>query len=126
MRTWNPKKSDMPDDVLTAAVGLVKGYARMKAEAADAITSAVPLDGMPKGTTPGDPVAHAAIVRENNLANVRAVDEALAMLPEEWRGPIWDVVTKGRKYDTIAAARGTITRYRYRFLWTVAYLKGWI
>lgn len=126
MRTWNPKKSDMPDDVLTAAVGLVKGYERKKAEATDALTSSVPLDGMPKGTTPGDPVAHAAIVRENNLADVKAVDAALLSLPEEWRGPIWDVITVGRKYDTIAAARGTITKYRYTFLWSVAYYKGWI
>ena len=126
MRTWNPKKSDMPDDVLSAAVGLVKGYERKKAEAADALMASVPLDGMPKGTTPGDPVAHAAIVRENNLADVKAVDAALLSLPEEWRGPIWDVITKGRKYDTIAAARGTITIYRYTFLWSVAYYKGWI
>lgn len=123
---YNPKKSDLPDDVLRAVMGLVSGYDRKKAEAADALTTAIPMDGTPRGTTPGDPTAHAAIVRENNLADIRAVDAALLSVPEDMRRPIWEVVTKGRKYDTISAARGTITKYRYRFLYMVAYWKGWI
>ena len=119
-------RAEIPEDVIGEVERMVRRYKEDKIAAENMIYTSPPHDGMPRGTAPGDPTAHAAIRREAALRRTKAIETALLSIEPEYRQMVWDVITKGRLYNTFPAASGTITDRRYQFIKRVAYELGLI
>lgn len=130
-----PKTAGMPNSVYRRSLALVRDYCRL-VEEVDAITQASPAnDGQPHGSEPGDPTAAAAIRREEMLKDIKAVENALHLVPHEIRLIIFENIAGGPDGKGIPLYkfpeshwihRNTISNWRTRFLRAVARNKGWI
>lgn len=123
MRDYQRTKGNkyiLPRDVYRSTLWTIRGYQRMKDEA-DAILfeSPAPPDGQPRGTATGDEVASKAIRREQYVRKVKAIDEALEVLPREYRRGVWNSVQYFDSYP-LDADRSTYARWKARFVWEVA------
>lgn len=114
------------DDLRGRALYFVKGYDRMKREADELIAQAPVMDGQPRGTQTGDPVAAAAIRRERIRHELSIIEGALLEIEPEYRAGVLDNVARGRRmYDIEGASVSTWKRKRLMFLAAVVERAGW-
>lgn len=123
MRDYQRKKGNsyiLPRDVYRTTLWMIRGYHRMKDEAeAIMVASPAPPDGQPRGDNAGDETAAKAIRREKLLERIRAIDEALEVVPPEYRRGVWNSVQYFEAYP-LDADRSTYARHKARFVWEVA------
>ena len=81
-------------------------------------SSPAPPDGVLGGRRVRDPVLEKAAKLAEIDAFVSAVDGGLLVIPEEYRGGVWDHVLKGSRWP-IYAARSTWERWERRYLMAV-------
>lgn len=130
MSDYYPKSERLPRDVYNRVLWLVRGYDRIKEEADSLLTQdGAKTDGEPRTGGPGDPTVQAAIRRERLMDDVRAIDNALHLIPEEYREIVFKSIKDMRPMRTFPgydyAAERTWKRWRRRFLREVARNKGW-
>lgn len=83
-------------------------YRDMLAELDSLATAAPELDGMPRGTTAGDPVYAAAVRREKLSGRVFAIERCARVAGGDcYDGLLLGVTTRGASYDWLHA-RGAI------------------
>ena len=81
-------------------------------------------DGQPKGGLPGNPVEHKAVRMETLWKDIRAIERALLMVPEEYRKGVIENICRGGWPVNIPAHHKTWLYWRQRFLFFVARNEG--
>lgn len=114
-------------DLRGRALQFAKAYDRLRREADEMIAQAPVMDGQPRGTKTGDPVAAAAIRRERITREIRIIEGALLDIEPEYRAGIIDNVCRGVKMrDLVGACENTWIRKRRVFLAGIVERAGWV
>lgn len=115
-------------DLRKRAEDYAEAYDRLIREADELIVQAPVMDGQPRGTNTGDPVAAAAIRRERITRELSIIEGSLLDIEPEYRDAIIENVCRGvsMKYFT---ARGlsisSLKRRRRVFLAGIVERAGW-
>lgn len=115
-------------DLRKRAEDYAEAYDRLIREADELIVQAPVMDGQPRGTKTGDPVAAAAIRRERVKRELSVIEGSLLDIEPEYRDAIIENVCRGvsMKYFT---ARGlsisSLKRRRRIFLAGIVERAGW-
>lgn len=115
-------------DLRKRAEDYAEAYDRLIREADELIVQAPVMDGQPRGTKTGDPVAAAAIRRERIKRELSVIEGSLLDIEPEYRDAIIENVCRGvsMKYFT---ARGlsisSLKRRRRVFLAGIVERAGW-
>ena len=113
-------------DLRGRALHFAKGYDRLKREADEMIQQAPVMDGQPRGTKTGDPVAAAAIRRERITHEIGIIEGALLDIEPEYRAGILDNVCRGvPMWRLDGATERTWSRKRRVFLASIVERAGW-
>ena len=114
-------------DLRGRALYFAKAYDRLRREADALIEQAPVMDGQPRSTKTGDPVAAAAIRRERITREIRIIEGALLDIEPEYRAGIIENVCRGvpmRELD--GAAERTWSRKRLVFLAGIVERACWV
>lgn len=113
-------------DLRGRALHFAKGYDRLKREADEMIDQAPVMDGQPRGTKTGDPVAAAAIRRERITHEIGIIEGALLDIEPEYRDGIIENVCRGvPMWRLDGATERTWSRKRRVFLAGIVERAGW-
>ena len=109
------------------AIKFARQYDEMKKEADELIEQAPVMDGQPRSTKTGDPVAAAAIRRERITREIGIIEGALLDIEPEYRQGILDNVCRGVRMRMLTdASESTWTRKRRMFLVGIVKRACWI
>ena len=115
-------------DLQKRAEDYAEAYDRLIREADELIVQAPVMDGQPKGTKTGDPVAAAAIRRERITRELSVIEGSLLDIEPEYRDAIIENVCRGVSMKYFAA-RGlsisSLKRRRRVFLAGIVERAGW-
>lgn len=121
-----PGRWPYAQDLRGRALQFAKAYDRLRREADEMIAQAPVMDGQPRGTKTGDPVAAAAIRRERITREIRIIEGALLDIEPEYRAGIIENVCRGVKMrDLVGASENTWIRKRRVFLAGIVERAGW-
>lgn len=110
----------LPRDVYHQTLWIIRGYDRMKEDAAAImVESPPPPDGQPRGANTGDDTASKAARRETNLRRIKQIDAALEDIPPEYRRGVWNNTVHCDPFP-IDAARSTYALWKSRFVYKCA------
>lgn len=113
-------------DLRGRALHFAKGYDRLRREADEMIQQAPVMDGQPRGTKTGDPVAAAAIRRERITHEIGIIEGALLDIEPEYRDGIIENVCRGvPMWRLDGATERTWSRKRRVFLAGIVERAGW-
>lgn len=113
-------------DLRGRALHFAKAYDRLLREADELIVQAPVMDGQPRSTKTGDPVAAAAIRRERITREISIIEGALLDIEPEYRQGVIDNVCRGvRRSDLVGACENTWTNKRRVFLAGIVERAGW-
>lgn len=113
-------------DLRTRALQFAHRYDDMVREADALIEQAPVMDGMPRSTKTGDPVAGAAIRREHIRHEIRIIEGALLDIEPEYRDGIVDNICRGvPMYMLDFASESTWKRKRRMVLVGIVDRAGW-
>ena len=123
MRDYQRKKGKytLPREVYRQTLWQIRDYDRLCQKYAETVTeSPAPSDGMPraKGIT-SDPTYQKAVKLEHIGRVLAAIEEALALVPPEYRKGVWNSVLYDTPYP-FDADRTTYGRWKSKFVYTVA------
>ena len=108
------------------AIRVARQYDEMKKEADALIEQAPVMDGQPRSTKTGDPVAAAAIRRERITHEISIIEGALLEIEPEYRQGVLDNVCRGVPMRAIkGASENTWIRKRRVFLAGIVERAGW-
>ena len=123
MRDYQRQRNNeyyLPNAVYKQVLWQIRDYYRMREELQRIMDeSPPPPDGMPHGSGKGQPVESIVIRRERYADKVRAIDDALEEVPEEYRSGIWQHIVFFKPYPK-DADRTTYWRWKAKFLFDVA------
>ena len=129
MRDYLPNKNNeylLPRTLYRLTLALIRDYERRDEEYNSiAEESPPPPDGQPKGTKSGNPTERNGIRCAEKSDAIKAIDDALGMIPEEYREGVWYSITQNRRYPDDADPR-TYSRYKQKFIYLVAHKMFWI
>lgn len=115
-------------DLRKRAEDYAEAYDRLIREADELIVQAPVMDGQPRGTKTGDPVAAAAIRRERITRELSIIEGSLLDIEPEYRDAIIENVCRGVSMKYFAA-RGlsisSLKRRRRVFLAGIVERAGW-
>lgn len=113
-------------DLRGRALYFARGYDRLKKEADALIVQAPVMDGQPRSTKTGDPVAAAAIRRERIRHEISIIEGALLDIEPEYRPGVLDNVCRGIPMLHLGlASESTWKRKRRMFLAGIVSRSGW-
>lgn len=113
-------------DLRGRALYFAKAYDRLVREADALIEQAPVMDGMPRSTKTGDPVAGAAIRRERIRHEISIIEGALLDIEPEYRQGILNNVCRGiPMHELVGASENTWIRKRRMFLAGIVERAGW-
>lgn len=113
-------------DLRGRALHFAKSYDRLRREADEMIDQAPAMDGQPRGTKTGDPVAAAAIRRERITHEIGIIEGALLDIEPEYRAGIIENVCRGvPMWRLDGATERTWSRKRRVFLAGIVERAGW-
>jgi len=114
-------KYTLPREVYRQTLWQVRDYHRLKdLYEAVAEESPGPSDGMPRGKGgASDPTFQKAVKLEHIGRVIAAIDEALALVPPEYRKGVWNSVLYDTPYP-FDAGRATYGRWKSFFVYTIA------
>ena len=123
MRDYMRRKTKyvLPRTVYHQALWKIRDYYRLSEEARAIIDdSPAPPDGQPgaHGKTT-DVVASKAEKREEIMDEIKKIDSALNMIPQEYRRGVWMNVHWGTRFP-VDASRETYSRYKSKLIYYVA------
>ena len=123
MREYQPKKNNpywLPKAVYYQAVYAVRDYDRLRDEYNSILHESTGIsDGQPRGTKAGNPTENKVERLADTHRKICAIDNALHLLPEEYRNGVFNNVRYQSPYPYIAGV-ATWSRQRRRFLFLVA------
>lgn len=117
----------LPSAVYNKTIWQIRDYYRLKEARDDIIFHSPNLDDMPHGSGVGDPTFQKAEKLARVTDVVKAIEDALEQIPQEYRKGIWDSIQFRSPYP-LDADRSTYGRLKSRFVYTVAkkldYIEG--
>ena len=116
---YNRKKYRLPKEVYMKVVWHCRDYQRMKDEYDSLFGRSPVMDGQPKGKDPGDPTGQLAIKSAELSEGIRAIEDALNDIPEEYRAGIMGNACYRKPFPDYAYP-DTWRVYRQRFIFGVA------
>lgn len=116
---YNRKIYKLPKEVYMKTLWHIRDYPRLKEECEALFAGAPVMDGQPKGSTPGDPTGQAAIKYAELSDGIRAVDNALKEIPQEYQSGVVNNIMYRIPYPEYAHPY-TWSVYRQRFVFWVA------
>ena len=122
MREYQRKtgKYILPGNMYMQTIYQIRDYYRLKEEAERILEeSADPPDGQPKSKSEVSDPERKAMRRERMLHIIEIIDDAKAIIPEEYRKGVWDNVMHRTAFPT-DADRVTYGRYKSLFVYTIA------
>jgi len=128
MRNYQPKKNNnykLDKNLFSRMLYLVKDYHRMKARIEELSGELSHTEGSSSSGQHSDSTLHKAIRIERMSEDCRAVDWALAQIPEEFRKIIFNKILFDRAYP-LCADPSTYSRWKCRFLYYLAEKLGYI
>lgn len=127
MRIWYPKGAEemnITREQYFSTIWFIRDLPNMKREARDLLDQSPINDGQPRGSQTSDPTAAAAERRENVLRNIKCIEDAFQVVPEEYRGVLYENVVKQRPLYQVAPkahiADTTLQYWRVVFIVEVA------
>lgn len=127
-KIYYPRGLDIPRELYFSTIWFIRGYDRMKEEAEELLIMPLRLDGMPKGNGKSDPTYAAAERRASVLKDIKAIEDALEEIPEEYRTAVFEnVAHQVPEYKlalTYYSTDSTLQRWRVRFIIGVARNRG--
>lgn len=120
------KSSGLPTYIQRQVKVIIKSYDEMKNEY-DAIlhSSPDPPDGQPRGTVNPDTTSREAIRRADLSKKLKAIEQSILIIPEEYRQGVWDNAVYGIRYPA-DADRTTYWRHKVVFFEAIARRMCWI
>jgi len=113
-------------DLRGRALYFAKAYDRLVSEADALAVQSPAMDGQPRGTQTGDPVAAAAIRRERIRHEISIIEGALNDIEPEYRAGVLDNVVRGVPMHRLdLAGISTWKRKRRVFLAGIVERAGW-
>lgn len=110
----------LPHNLYRQTLYAIRDYNRIKEEYEYLIMGQpAEMDGQPKGTQTGDPTAAIAAKAERLHNQLRAIDDAKKVIPEEYLKGVWDNIMYDQPYP-LDAGRATYSRHKSRFVYEVA------
>lgn len=109
----------LPTAVWNKTIWQIRDYYRLKEARDDIIYQRGADDGMPHGSGTGDPTFQKAEKLSRVTDVVKAIEDALKQIPQEYRKGVWDNVQFRSPYPDDAARR-TYGRMKARFVFLVA------
>ena len=129
VRDYQPQKNNqylLPYSLYRKTLAFIRDYERMRLEYTHiGQESPPPPDGMPRGSSSGNPTERNGIRRAELHDSIKAIEDALDMLPEEYRKGVWRNIIEYKRYPKDADVR-TYSRYKQRFIYHVAHNLFWI
>lgn len=126
---YTPQASRLSPYIRRMTIALVQGYDEMVRALDEMVVQSTEQDGQPKGRTIGDPTFSAVERRQSKSKGVRAIDEALLEIPEEYRKVVMRWTKTGMPLYSIdgsqLASTTTWTKWRERFLEETAKRMEW-
>ena len=120
---YYPKKelNRIPHDEWMETIWFIRGYPRRKEEADNYLeNSPPPADGQPKGNNVGDSTHATALKREKLLDQNRIIDDAIKLIPPQYREGVLNNVIYKKPYPKVNGmemyAVGTWSRHRGDFI----------
>lgn len=114
----------LPHELYMETLWHIRGYRRLLAEYnAVVVESPPPPDGLPKGNGTGDPVFAKAAKLEKLHEEIYPIEEALKMIPQEYRAGIFTNILDRVPYPDYANIK-TWKLWRQRYVYNVALLRG--
>lgn len=114
----------LPHELYMETLWHIRGYRRLLAEYnAVVVESPPPPDGLPKGNGTGDPVFAKAAKLEKLHKEIYPIEEALKMIPQEYRVGIFTNILDRVPYPDYANIK-TWKLWRQRYVYNVAMLRG--
>jgi len=124
MRDYQAIKNNpylLPQTLYRRIIGLVRDYDRLKEQYHEILhESPEPPDGQPRGTRKSDPTERKAMRLAVISAEMQAVEQALVIVPPEYREDIMDNIICGARYPDYTGVR-TYQRWKQRFIYGVAW-----
>lgn len=129
MRDYQPKKNNkylLPGTLYKLTLQLIRDHERKKT-----VYNNIPdeskqrSDGMPRGSSMGNPTQNDGIRLAEMKDTIDAVENALAEIPEEYRRGVWENIVRGKRYPD-DADRATYSRHKRKFIYNVARNMLWI
>lgn len=127
-RIWYPKGAEemnITREQYFATIWFIRDLPNMKREARDLLDQSPINDGQPRGSQTSDPTAAAAERRESVLRNIKCIEDAFNVVPEEYRGVLYENVVKQRPLYKVAPkahiADTTLQYWRVVFIVEVAH-----
>ena len=121
MRNYQQKKNNpykLPHNLYMRMLYLVRDYERIRSEREDILNASPAPDGTPHSGT-GNPTEQKAIKLAGLGDNCSAIEQALRVVPPEYRKGVYDNICYRSPYPT-DAGEATYKRWRCRFIYEVA------
>lgn len=131
MRDYQPHKNNpywLERSLYVRTLALIRDYDRMQKEYLAIATqgkSVSDVDGMPHGTNTADETFNKVNQMSAYWDDMKAIEQALVIVPEEYRNGVWHSITEYARYPDDADKR-TYATHKQRFIWRVAHNKFWI
>lgn len=129
MRDYQPEKHNeyyLDKTLYRSTLAVIRDYDRLRMEYKAILEeSPAPPDGMPRGTKVSDPTGRTAIRREEISKKLDAVEEAIKVVPKEYRLGVWNAIVNYSRYPR-DADKSTYWRYKAKFVYHVAKNLYWI
>lgn len=126
-RIWYPKGAEemnITREQYFSTIWFIRDYENMKAEAEDLLDQSPVNDGQPRGSGTSDPTAQAAERRERVLRSIKCIEDAFAIVPEEYRAVLYENIVHQRPLYQVAPkayiADTTLQYWRVVFVAEVA------
>lgn len=115
----------LPRDVYRLTLSFIRSYPQLK-DKLDAVIneSPAPPDGMPRGSSVGDPTEKRAERIEPLTGDIRIIERALELAPLDYQRPILDSIIYYKPYPQWAD-RTTFSRWKQRVIYDVYVKKFW-
>lgn len=121
MRNYQRQKNNpyrLPNDLYKRMRYLIRDYNRMKKEREDILYKSVPSNGIPHSGI-GNPTEHKALKLVVIDRECEAIDEALRIVPEEYRKGVLDNICNDSPYPYVAH-RNTYGYWKSKLIYTLA------
>lgn len=101
-RVYQPQLNNdnwIPHELYMQIIHIIRDYDRMKSELNDLIEeSPAPSDGQPRGTQTSDPTVRKALKVSVTSDKIRAVEKAIASIPEEYQDDILENIKHNKPF----------------------------
>lgn len=90
---WYPtraEESGVTREQYFSAIWFIRDYDNMVREAQDLLDQSPIHDGQPRGTHTSDPTAEAAERRERVLRDIKCIEDAFDIVPDEFKKPLYE------------------------------------